>query len=71
MKQQRTEVICDECKGDSRMGLRGRDALVTCEVHAVDLCELHMRSHFERATCRLVPVEREPDELDRLLRRRR
>ena len=62
MKQQRTEVVCDECKGDSRPA-----AIVTCGVHAVDLCPRHMRKHFDRAACRLVPVEREPTPFDRMM----
>jgi hypothetical protein len=45
----------------------GRDR--HCEVHAVDLCPRHMRKHFDRATCRLVPVEREPTEWDRTVER--
>jgi len=55
MKRQRTEVVCDECKGE-----RGMDPVVTCEVHSMDLCAVHLRTHFDRAACRLVPVDREP-----------
>jgi len=64
MKRQRTEVVCDQCKGDSPT-----TAIVTCEVHSVDLCHRHMRKHFDRAACRLVPEENEPTEFDRLVER--
>ena len=50
-----TEVGCDICTGTSR-----DDAEVRCEVHALDLCIYHMRNHFKRDKCLLVPVEREP-----------
>jgi hypothetical protein len=46
MKRQRTEVVCDQCKGTP---------LVTCETHALDLCERDMRRHFDPAACRLIP----------------
>jgi hypothetical protein len=62
MKRQRPEVVCDKCKEPSRM-----PALVTCEVHSLDLCERHMRKHFDRAACRLMPVEREPTPFDRMM----
>ena len=57
MKRQRTEVVCDRCKGDSPT-----TAIVTCEAHPVDLCRRHMRKHFDR-------VEREPTEFDRFVER--
>ena len=61
LKQQTIKVVCDQCKG-----ALGMDAIVTCEVHSVDLCETHMRRHFDGAVCRLVPVKREPNEWERL-----
>ena len=64
MKKQLTKVLCDECKGDLRP-----EAIVICETHSLDLCETHMRKHFDRAACRLVPVEREPTPMDRLIDR--
>jgi hypothetical protein len=63
MKKQRTEVFCDVCKVESPM-----DAIVTCEVHSVDLCANHIRKHFDRATCRLVPADREPTEMEKMER---
>ena len=30
---------------------------------------IHLRKHFNRQVCRLVPVEREPDEWERLIER--
>ena len=55
MRQQHTEVICDDC------GPRvSAEAVVTCEAHAIDMCARHMRKHFDPSACRLVPVKREP-----------
>lgn len=34
-------------------------AEIRCEKHRLDLCTSHMRSHFDRRKCRLVPVDRE------------
>jgi hypothetical protein len=64
MKRQSTEVVCDECREHSPL-----EAVIACEVHSVDLCEIHLRKHFNRQVCRLVPVEREPDEWERLIER--
>ena len=64
MKRQRTEVVCDQCQDDSPTA-----AIVTCEFHSVDVRQRHMRKQFDRAACRLVPVEREPTEFDRLVER--
>jgi hypothetical protein len=61
MKKQRTYVFCDECEGAGRS-----DAIVTCEVHSVDLCELHIGKHFDRAACRLVPTDRELTAIEKL-----
>jgi hypothetical protein len=35
------------------------DPMVTCEVHSVDLCKVHVRKHLDRAACRLVPTARQ------------
>jgi len=61
MKKQRAKVFCDVCKGED-----GDDAVVTCEVHSVDLCEVHMPKHFDRAACRLVPTDRELTTIEKL-----
>jgi hypothetical protein len=49
MKRQSTEVVCDECGEHSPL-----EAVIACEVHSVDLCEIHLRKHFNREVCRLV-----------------
>ena len=64
MKKQRTEVFCDECKGED-----GMDAVVTCEIHSVDLCKLHIWKHFDQPACRLVPTDRELTSLEKLAER--
>jgi hypothetical protein len=58
MKQTITRVVCDKCDRVHS------EAIVTCKVHRLDLCEYHMRKHFVPA-CRLKPVEREPRTQDR------
>ena len=55
MRQQHTEFICDECGPKV-----SATAIVTCEAHAIDMCERHMRKHFDPSACRLVPVKRDP-----------
>jgi hypothetical protein len=64
MKRKRTEILCDKCRTVGRL-----DAVVTCEAHALDLCSTHMRMHFAAASCRLIPVRREPTEWERSLER--
>jgi hypothetical protein len=64
MKRKRTEILCDKCRTVGSL-----DAVVTCEVHALDLCSTHMRMHFAAASCRLIPVRREPTEWERSLER--
>ena|SRR5215472_7915059 len=61
MRQQETRIVCDECDPPRSQ------ALVTCEAHAVDLCERHMRKHFDPAACRLMPVQREPTQSEESL----
>lgn len=61
MKKGRTYVVCDECKGEERT-----NALVTCEVHSVDLCEFHIGTHFDGTACRLVPTDRELTGIEKL-----
>ena len=55
-QKQHTETMCDECRN---IGSRVDSlAVVTCEVHQVDLCAHHMRKHFveQNSTCRLIPA---------------
>ena len=59
MKQEEVSIVCDGCRPPRS------SAVITCEVHSVDLCEYHMRKHFERASCQLVPVDREPTTMER------
>jgi hypothetical protein len=66
MKRQSTEVVCDECGEHSPL-----EAIIACEVHSVDLCEIHVGKHFNRQVCRLVPLEREPDQWKRAMERLR
>lgn len=54
MRRKRIETFCDECHKIKVSGERA--AVVSCETHQVDLCEFHMRKHFVRATCRLIPA---------------
>jgi hypothetical protein len=53
MKKTETRIVCDLCE-EPRLS-----AEIRCEKHGLDLCISHMRSHFDRKKCRLVPVERE------------
>ena len=64
MRKVRTYVFCDQCKAGHR-----RDALVTCEIHSVDLCKVHIRQHFDQAVCRLVPTDRELSSLEEMAQR--
>ena len=61
MRQVRTYVFCEECAAGERI-----DAVVTCEIHSVDLCKFHIRKHFDQTACRLVPSDRELTGLDKL-----
>lgn len=58
MTRDRKDVVCDVCK------VHPWPAIITCGTHQLDLCESHMRRHFDRETCRLVPVKREPSEFE-------
>ena len=60
MKKTETRIVCDLCS-EPRYS-----AEIRCEKHKVDLCISHMRSHFDRKKCRLVPVDREPTVSERL-----
>jgi hypothetical protein len=42
------------------------DAIVTCEVHSLDLCAVHMRKHFDRVACRLVPADSQPTPMENI-----
>ena len=59
MRRDEIEVLCDQCPTHARL-----DAVVRCEAHALDLCSTHMRMHFDRAACRLIPVRQEPPQVD-------
>jgi len=61
MRTVRTYVFCEDCAVAQRM-----DAVVTCEVHSVDLCPVHIRKHFDQAACRLVPTDRKLTGLEKL-----
>jgi hypothetical protein len=63
MQKTETKTVCDVCSS-----VRG-SADVRCETHGLDLCDSHMRSHFDRENCRLIPTEKEPNDLDKLLER--
>jgi hypothetical protein len=64
MKREEIEILCDHCPTHARL-----EAVVTCEAHALDLCSTHMRMHFARAACRLIPVRQEPTHVERSLDR--
>jgi hypothetical protein len=53
MKKTETRIVCDLC-GEPRSS-----AEIRCDKHGFDLCTSHMRAHFDRRKCRLVPVDRE------------
>lgn len=53
MRKTETRIVCDLC-AEPRAS-----AEIRCEKHRLDLCTSHMRAHFERRKCRLVPVDRE------------
>ena len=54
MKKTETRIVCDLC-AEPRSS-----AEIRCDKHRLDLCTSHMRAHFDRRKCRLVPVDREP-----------
>ena len=60
MKKTETRIVCDLCTEPRS------SAEIRCERHKVDLCISHMRAHFDRKKCRLVPVDREPTEYEQL-----
>jgi hypothetical protein len=60
MKKTETCIVCDLCREPRS------SAEVRCEKHRLDLCISHMRAHFERKKCRLVPVDRELTESEQL-----
>ena len=53
MKKTETRIVCDLCVEPRS------SAEIRCDKHRVDLCTSHMRAHFDRRKCRLVPVDRE------------
>jgi hypothetical protein len=53
MKKTETRIVCDLCEEPRS------PAEIRCDKHRLDLCIFHMRAHFERRKCRLVPVGRE------------
>jgi len=54
MKQIETRIVCDLCE---RTRLT---AEIRCDKHGLDLCTAHMRAHFDRKKCGLIPVKRKP-----------
>ena len=60
MKKTETRIVCDLCAGPRS------SADIRCERHKLDLCISHMRAHFDRRKCRLVPVDREPTASEQL-----
>jgi hypothetical protein len=54
MKRTETRIVCDLC-AEPRSS-----AEIRCDKHRLDLCTSHMRAHFDRRKCRLVPVDRQP-----------
>ena len=56
MRKHTVEIRYDLCRKlfDDKVAHR---AIITCESHRVDLCDLHLLTHFERWACRLVPSE--------------
>jgi hypothetical protein len=54
MKKTETRIVCDLCEEPRS------SAEIRCDKHHLDLCTSHMRAHFNRKRCRLVPVDREP-----------
>ena len=54
MKKTETRIVCDLCTEPRS------SAEIRCDKHRLDLCTPHMRAHFDRRKCRLVPVDREP-----------
>jgi len=61
MKRLESQVVCDLCKRTPA------EAEIRCEKHGLDLCGRHVRAHFDRKECFLIPTEREPSELERLI----
>lgn len=53
MKKTETRIVCDLCPEPRS------SAEIRCDKHHLDLCTSHMRAHFHRKKCRLVPVVRE------------
>jgi hypothetical protein len=60
MKKTETRIVCDLCVEPRS------SAEIRCDKHGLDLCTSHMRAHFNRRKCRLVPVDREPTVTEQL-----
>jgi len=60
VKKTETRIVCDLCVEPRS------SAEIRCDKHRLDLCTFHMRAHFNRRKCRLVPVDREPTVSERL-----
>jgi hypothetical protein len=60
MKKTETRIVCDLC-AEPRSS-----AEIRCDKHRLDLCTSHVRAHFDRKKCRLVPVDREPTASEQL-----
>ncbi len=60
MKKTEARIVCD-LRAEPRSS-----AEIHCDKHRLDLCTSHMRAHFDRRKCRLVPVDRPLTESERL-----
>jgi hypothetical protein len=63
MKKTETRIVCDLCTEPRS------SAEIRCDKHRLDLCTSHLRAHFDRRKCRLVPVDREPTVSEQLSER--
>jgi hypothetical protein len=63
MKKTDIRIVCDLCV-EPRLS-----AEIRCDKHHLDLCNSHMRAHFDRRKCRLVPVDRESTVAEKLSER--
>ena len=52
MKKTETRIVCDLCPEPRS------SAEIRCDKHHRDLCTSHMRAHFDRRKCRLLPMDR-------------
>jgi hypothetical protein len=60
MKKTEIRIVCDLCAEPPLT------AEIRCAKHRLDLCICHVRVHFDRGKCRLVPVAREDTASDEI-----